>query len=261
MIELSHDKAPRASALFAALGVVVGTALLSSTACADPLPDFRQFAAGAERKSAFFGVLRPLVRAENDSLRKDRSRLVRIAEAGKPGWLDSHWLRAKAQVYSVALADENGDLRPAAELIEPLLRRADIVPMSLALAQAALESGWGTSRFARDGNNFYGHWCFTPGCGMVPASRAAGATHEVRYFDSPADSIASYMRNINTHRSYAPFRDARARQRAEGRTPSGLTLAATLEHYSERRGAYVDDLKALIVQNDLEDDESATDGG
>ena len=123
---------------------------------------------------------------------------------------------------------------------------------SLALAQAAKESGWGTSRFAREGNNYFGQWCYKAGCGIVPASRAPGRTHEVEAFDSPAESVASYMRNINTHSGYKSFREARKVQRSEADALSGVALAAELSQYSERRDAYVAELRQLIVGNDLD---------
>mgnify|MGYP002064425563 CR=1 FL=1 len=99
-------------------------------------------------------------------------------------------------------------------LLAELRRRVDTVPIRLALAQAAKESGWGTSRFARKGNNFFGQWCYDEGCGLVPRARGEGRSHEVRAFDSPGDSVASYLRNINTHHGYRELRHARAGLRA-----------------------------------------------
>ena len=116
---------------------------------------------------------------------------------------------------------------------------------------AAKESGWGTSRFAREGNNLFGEWCFDSGCGTVPRNRAEGRSHEVKNFSSPKMSVRSYIHNLNTHDSYTDFRDARAGMRAAGRVLSGLTLAEQLSRYSERRLVYVEEIVSLIRTNDL----------
>lgn len=214
------------------------------------MPDFRAYSAGPERKTEFFEFLRPIVAEENRRVLVSRARLE--AMAGKPGWRDFRWLEMTAERYGVAMHDDDGEQRPVAELIDELLLRVDAVPSSLALAQAAKESGWGTSRFAREGNNLFGEWCFTDGCGIVPRQRAEGSDHEVEAFASPTESVASYLRNINTHDSYKSFREARKAQREDGGALSGVELANELSEYSERREAYVQELKGLIIGNDLE---------
>lgn len=215
-------------------------------------PDFRQFEAGPERKAAFFDYMRPIVEARNAVLRERRERLLSIRENPKPGRRDQRFVRQLAADYKLDETGGNGSEQPQEWLVEELLIRVDEVPVSLALAQAAKESGWGTSRFAREGNNYFGEWCFSPGCGIVPASRAPGRTHEVEAFDSPADSVASYFRNINTHRGYKSFRQARKQQRSADASLSGVELAGELSQYSERRDAYVAELRQLIVANDLD---------
>ena len=122
----------------------------------------------------------------------------------------------------------------------------------MALAQAALESGWGTSRFAREANNLFGQWCFDEGCGMVPDRRIAGAQHEVRSFETVDAAIAAYFRNINSHPVYAPLRDIRQSARKRGGGLSGLDMAAGLTRYSERGEAYIDEVRQVIRVNDLE---------
>ena len=236
-----------AAALIAGLALAFAVLWLFLDAVTS-LPDFRQYEAGPERKAVFFAYMRPLIREENDRIREDRARLLAIAAKDGPGWSDRRWLARLADDYG--LVDEAVD-DPA--LIQRLLRRVDIVPMSLALAQAAKESGWGSSRFAREGNNLFGEWCFDDGCGLVPRSRARGATHEVETFFTPRNSVRSYLENINTHEKYQGFRRERERMRAQGRPLSGLTLADELSQYSERREAYVKELKALIATNDLEE--------
>ncbi|HSG66816.1 MAG TPA: glucosaminidase domain-containing protein, partial [Gammaproteobacteria bacterium] len=146
----------------------------------ESVPDFRVYEAGTDRKSEFFEFLRPLIAVENERVRRDRNRLLAIADRTDRNGLERWWLRAMAEVYEI----ERESLGET-ELVDALLRRVDVVPASLALAQAAKESGWGTSRFARDGNNLFGEWCFEAGCGIVPQNRANGRRHEVEVFDSP----------------------------------------------------------------------------
>lgn len=213
----------------------------------DRVPDFREYEAGAERKERFFAFLRPIIEQQNERVLEDRGRLEQLAAEGDPGWLDRRWLHGLAEDYGLDPEEYEDDT-----LITALLRRVDAVPVSLALAQAAKESGWGTSRFARKGNNFFGQWCYEPGCGLVPRARGAGRSHEVRAFDSPRDSVASYLRNINTHPGYRELRRARAGLRAAGRPLSGLVLAEQLHRYSERGQPYVEEIKGLIRYNDLE---------
>ena len=210
------------------------------------LPDFSAYEAGPERKAEFLAFLEPLIQAENRAVLTDRELLEDMAARSELGWLDRYKLRRLADEYALD-ADEVGD----ADLIAALLRRADIVPISIALAQAAKESGWGTSRFARQGNNLFGEWCYDPGCGLVPRERPEGRRYEVEAFATARDSVESYLRNINTHEGYRDFRRERARLREAGRTLSGLLLAEQLASYSERRGAYVNDIKRLIQFNDL----------
>jgi len=211
------------------------------------MPNFEQFAAGSERKAEFFNFVRPLIESENERVWRDRERLIAIEADSTPGFFDRRWLKRIANDYGVKAAN------PAdATLIKSLLLRVDTVPLSLALAQSAKESGWGTSRFARDGNNLFGEWCFVRGCGLVPIARPEGRSHEVEVFRSPRHSVASYLNNINTHDSYLAFRTERAALRAANVTLSGVALAGKLSQYSERRDAYVEEIQQLIRINNLE---------
>jgi Bax protein len=212
------------------------------------MPDFRTYDAGPARKSEFFEFVRPLIAAENQRVRSERERLETIASRAKPSIFDQWWLDSMAEKYAV----DQEELEEEA-VIETLLRRVDVVPMSLALAQAAKESGWGTSRFAQDGNNLFGEWCFDAGCGLVPVQRSQGRRHEVEAFDSPRESVVSYLRNLNTHESYQSFRLERARLREVGEDPSGLALVSEISRYSERREAYIDVIRSLIRVNNLTD--------
>lgn len=237
------------SILFFAVPAVLFAGLGLSLPGGDRLPDFSTYTRSEDRKAAFFEYLTPIVRAENDRLRDARRRLDRIAtelsEEGTTGWWNRRFLNRQAERYAV----EADDLQT---VIDTLKRRVDIVPTSLALAQAAKESGWGTSRFARTANNLFGQWCFTSGCGVVPRKRPPGATHEVRAFDSVSESVRSYLHNLNTHYRYLDLRIKRAKLRVEGEPLSGIVLAETLTGYSERRDDYVEEVLAMIIANDLE---------
>ncbi len=214
----------------------------------EPAPDFRNYVAGPARKAEFFKFLGPLIAAENRRVLSQRRRLERIAAKPALDDADSAWLARLAAEYKL----EHMEGREAA-LIARLLRRVDVVPMSLALAQAAKESAWGTSRFAVDGNNFFGEWCFRPGCGLVPRLRAEDRKHEVEAFSSASASVSSYLRNLNTHANYRSFRMARGALRESGTPLSGLLLADGLVGYSERREDYVEEVKHLIRVNRLTD--------
>jgi Bax protein len=137
------------------------------------------------------------------------------------------------------------------EVIPLLRRRIDVVPRSLILIQAAKESGWGTSRFALQGNNLFGQRCYASGCGLEPAG-VDDPNFNVATFGSIDESVASYVRNLNTHPQYLEFRRKREALRAEQRRLSGVVLADSLDDYSERGGDYVEEIKTMIVDNDLE---------
>jgi Bax protein len=119
------------------------------------------------------------------------------------------------------------------------------------MAQSANESAWGTSRFARKGNNFFGQWCFRKGCGLVPKQRDANKTHEVAAFDSPEESVKMYIRNLNSNSAYKSLRDLRAKLRRANKPVTGHALAAGLKHYSERGLEYVKELREMISFNKL----------
>lgn len=240
------DPRRRLGALAAGALLVVASAGILIVMQSGSLPDFRQYPAGPERKTEFFGFVHPLIVSENERVLRERRRLKSLDTEDDLGWLDTIWLNRLASDYGI----ETQEMEPV-DIVDVLLPRVDIVPESLALAQAAKESGWGTSRFAREGNNLFGEWCFDPGCGSVPGNRAEGRSHEVRNFSKPGKSIRSYIRNLNTHESYKDFRAARAGMRAAGRDLSGPMLAGQLSRYSERRLAYVDEIRSLIRANDL----------
>ncbi|WP_417655764.1 glucosaminidase domain-containing protein [Pseudidiomarina aestuarii] len=213
------------------------------------VPDFTSYTDTRDKKQAFFAFLAPLVQAENSRIEVQRDRLLRLHERWK---VDSNalktgelaWLKQLASLYrvktdSVALGTQ----------FDLLLRRVDVVPEALVLVQAANESGWGTSRFARDGLNFFGQWCFSEGCGIVPDSRPEGANHEVQKFATVNASVRSYLRNINTHPAYLDLRVLREQKRLEGADIRALDLTPGLLSYSERGEDYIDELNSMIRVN------------
>ncbi len=198
-----------------------------------------------ERKSLFIRIMLPLILRVNDDIRADRERLLvlkRQMDAGTklPG-RDVRWIQDLAREYRV----KDGD-------IDELLRRVDVIPPSLALAQAAIESGWGTSRFAQQANALFGQWTYGTD-GLVPARRDDGQTHRIKAFPRLIEAVSDYAINLNTHQAYDAFREARARLAQRARWLNGLDLAETLSAYSQRGEEYVNDLRAIIRINRLTD--------
>ncbi|WP_455198308.1 glucosaminidase domain-containing protein [Kaarinaea lacus] len=233
------------------LAVVVGLAILMSAflarGTAPTIPDFRQFPEGKERKSVFFNYFRPLIEEHNQSIRALR-RQLRVWYENRENL--SWFARSRVEKLAINYGLKKFDLDNEKHW-QSLLMRVDIVPTSLALAQAAMESAWGTSRFALEVNNYFGQWCFSKACGLVPTEREPGAKHEVKGFDSPEHSVASYVHNLNTHRAYRSFRMIRARLREEEKVLTGVALAGGLNHYSERGEVYVKEVRAFMKQNRL----------
>lgn len=201
------------------------------------------------RKAAFFEFLRPIVRHHNERIRDERDFVQSIESEDDLGWLERRSFERLARRYDVDLGVLAFD-----DALELLKRRIDVIPPGLVLIQAAKESGWGRSRFAREGNALFGEWCFRAGCGMVPGQRTPGRSHEVRSFRTVHDSVGSYMNNINSNRSYRELRLAREQMRAENSELSSLSLADYLSRYSERGQAYVREIRTMIRQNGLEDE-------
>lgn len=214
------------------------------------LPDMAVIDDVRERKATFLNFLHPLAVTANNKIQAERAWLIQVADRLAAGEQLNLWQWALLDqlrlYYRVDLETSS------AAFFDEMLMRVDTIPVSLVLAQAATESGWGTSRFAVAGNNLFGQWCFSAGCGLVPLGRDAGAKHEVRVFASINDSIAAYLRNINTHYRYQPLRVERARQRSNREPLSSVALAQGLASYSSRGQPYIEELRVLIEQNNLQ---------
>ncbi|MGB1547657.1 MAG: glucosaminidase domain-containing protein [Alphaproteobacteria bacterium] len=206
--------------------------------------DLEAIRAVRERKRLFLQTMLPLILHVNETITEQRKRVLALTEAQQRGVRlaskDADWLRNLYAYYRV----EEGNL-------SELLRRVDVIPPSLALAQAAEESGWGTSRFAQEGNAIFGQWTPSLHRGLVPLERGEEARYAVRSFRDLVASVRAYARNLNTHKAYRELRAKRENLRRRDVPLNGYTLAGTLQHYSERGEAYVETLRSLIRSNKL----------
>ncbi len=212
------------------------------------LPDFAGIEDVSARKRAFFDFMRPIIKTENSRVFSERIRLQAMREYyeqhGSLSPRDRAWLTELAGRYEF-----EGFVLEHPSAWQDLLSRVDIVPTELALVQAANESAWGTSRFARLGNGIFGQWSYQKGSGIVPRRRADGASHEVASFATVNEAVSSYLHNLNTNLAYLKFRRLRSGMRSKGNPLEAYTLADGLLRYSERREDYVEDLRAMIRVN------------
>jgi len=215
------------------------------------MSDFAEIEDIPQRKAAFIAYLKPIINGINQERAEERDELNSIVEkmqqGDSPNFFEKYKLENWAERYEVEYNEE--ELLATAE---KLLLHLDQIPLSMVLAQAAMESAWGTSRFAIEGNNLFGQWCFEEGCGIVPARRSKGANHEVREFDDAEESIASYFRNINSHPAYKKLRKRRSILRAKDEPLTGYELIDGLQNYSQRGQAYIDELSSVIRYNKLD---------
>nr|WP_224745725.1 glucosaminidase domain-containing protein [Neiella litorisoli] len=217
-----------------------GLPAIRLTSDAESLPDFSAYPAGPERKQMFADYLAPLVQQTNQHVLNVRQAALGLIAREEPLSLpERRWLLRLCEIYRV-----NAPCQPSEQLQQELERRINAVPVALALAQGAKESGWGTSRFAQQGNNIFGHWCFQQGCGLVPLNRQAGADHEVAVFDAPLLAVAAYVRNINSHKAYRQVRMQRAQHGLDAHV-----MVQGLSKYSERGQVYVEEVSFMLKQN------------
>ena len=211
------------------------------------------------KKELFYRFILPLVVHANEMVLDRRATLIRMADTlskdGKLAAEDLDWLRRSATLLRIDDKDafENADSKSTElrSLIDLALHRLDVIPAGLALGQAAYESGYGTSRFAAQGNALFGQWTFG-GEGLKPEQqRSHLGDHRIASYDWPFDSIRAYFINLSSHPAYEEFRRIRADLKAAGKPLSSLALADGLINYSERGQAYVDTLKSIIRVNNL----------
>ena len=214
-------------------------------------PNFAAIEDTNAKKKAFFDYLRPSINLENRRISKERAFLKSLADkkVTNADSEDKAYANRLAKLYSLPL--------PTAGIndvwLNEMLSRVNVLPEALVLTQAANESAWGTSRFATAANNYFGHWCYSKGCGLVPLQRNEGSTHEVAKFSSSQESVHRYFMNLNRNKAYQDLRAIRAQLDEQG--GDLLTFGAATEltqgllKYSERGADYVTDLQAMIRHN------------
>lgn len=215
--------------------------LVPPASAVDPvveLPDLRVYPAGPQRKQAFFELLIPIIETENARIAGQRAWLEQLQSSDSA-------LTPDEQVRLTALCDDYDLECSGDEAIASLLTRVNIVPLSMTVIQAVEESGWGTSRFARQGNNLFGLRCFSDGCGLTQAGSGRG----YQTFDSVQQAVRTYLHNLNTHNAYAELRALRARLDQQGREVTAEALIGALENYAVRDD-YQDVLLSLLRTND-----------
>ncbi|MFA0524721.1 glucosaminidase domain-containing protein [Vibrio sp. 10N.222.52.C3] len=216
-------------------------------------PDFAAIEDVNKKKDTFFSYLRPSINIENKRITKERAFLTKLSETGLNNVDSEDALYAKrlGKLYSLPVPSSGLD----DAWLKEMLNRVNVLPEALVLTQAANESAWGTSRFATKANNYFGHWCYTKGCGLVPLQRNEGSSHEVATFSSSQESVHRYFMNLNRNRAYADLRVIRAKLDAQGddllTTATATELTNGLLKYSERGSDYVTDLQAMIRHNEV----------
>ena len=198
-----------------------------------------------KRKDFFIQIILPLILAENNNIKSDRNKLFSVLKKSKNTKAEQSWLNSKFKQYGVVNKD-----------LSTLKIRMDEVPVSMAIAQAAKETGWGTSRFAQEGNALFGQWTWS-GEGIKPSGADDDSTHKVMKFNVLQASVKAYQRNLNTHSSYKNFRSARAELRGNGKKLDSMILSKYLDKYAETGKQYVKILQQIIEQNNLIDFDDA----
>ena len=193
------------------------------------------------KKETFIKIVLPLIVAENEKILDDREKLKTLIEKKFTTDTEKQWLRQKLLEYKV----KKGDL-------DELIFRMDMIPVSIALAQAAKESGWGTSRFALEGNAIFGQWTWD-GQGIAPLKRDGDKNHKILKFPILRASVKAYKNNLNTHKSYLKFREKRRQLRNKNKSITGLALTDTLKNYAQTGSEYTKILNQIITQNRLSD--------
>ena len=207
--------------------------------------DIKNISSTKKRKEMFIKIVLPLILKENNRVRIDRKRLFLILNKNSNTDIEKKWLEKKYKQYGVRQND-----------LSTLKIRMDEIPVSLAIAQAAKETGWGTSRFAQKGNALFGQWTWS-GEGLKPKDAEKGKDHKVMKFHSLQLSVRAYLRNLNTHSSYKNLRKARTELRNKEKPLDSLILSKHLDKYAETGSQYIEVLQKIIKQNNLKDFDEA----
>ena len=207
--------------------------------------EIKQIENSKKRKDLFIKIVLPLILEENARITLDRKRLFAILNKNNNSEAEKKWLKDKFKQYGVIKND-----------LSTLKIRMDLIPVSLAIAQAAKETGWGTSRFAIEGNALYGQWTYS-GDGIKPSAASSDSSHKVMKFKVLKASVRAYQRNLNTHSGYKEFRRQRAILRDNNENLDSLKLVEHLENYAQTGTEYIKVLKKIIEQNSLKDFDDA----
>lgn len=209
------------------------------------------------KKRIFFRGMAPLALYSNEVISSERERIRLLRNKSIVSWTDSERsdMIALAKKYKTIGKDAT---EITGETLESLWIRVDEIPISLVLAQSAEESGWGTSRFAAEGNALFGQWAWGEKAMKPEQQRSGMGDYGIARFNSPLESMQAYMLNLNTHNAYADLRKRRAEIRANGGLPTGRVLATTLTKYSERGEEYVKSLHGIMNVNKLDPTDSTT---
>ena len=207
--------------------------------------EIKKIANTKKRKNMFIKIVLPLIVKENNKIRIDRKRLFTILNKNSNTDIEKKWLEKKYKQYGVRKND-----------LSTLKIRMDEIPASLAIAQAAKETGWGTSRFALKGNALFGQWTWS-GEGLKPKNAEKGKEHKVMKFHSLQLSVRAYLRNLNTHSSYKNLRKARTELRNINKPLDSIILSKHLDKYAETGNQYIEVLQKIIEQNNLKDFDDA----
>ena len=207
--------------------------------------EIKQIENSKKRKDLFIQIILPLIIKENQNIRVDRKKLFSILNKSNNTNREKNWLNSKFKQYGVTNKD-----------FSTLKIRMDEIPVSMVIAQAAKETGWGTSRFAQEGNALFGQWTWS-GEGIKPSDADDDSTHKIMKFNVLQASVRAYQRNLNTHSSYKNFRSARAEMRDEGKKLDSMILSEYLIKYAETGTVYIKILQQIIRQNNLIDFDDA----
>ena len=198
------------------------------------------------KKDTFIKIVMPLILDENKKILENRKKLFKILGKSTNSMGEKRWLKRRFKEYGIKKGD-----------ITELKVRMDIIPASIAIAQAAKESGWGTSRFALEGNAMFGQWTWSKN-GIEPTEKSGNQDHKILRFSMLRSSVKAYKNNLNTHRGYREFREKRAELRKNNKKISGLKLVNYLHNYAATGKNYTKILKMIINQNGLTDFDDAT---
>lgn len=206
--------------------------------------DFLELQPIALRKDLFIKTVIQLIYIENEKVLNDRAKILQW-------WTETDGELIERDFWPDWLINISKDYEYEDIHIGDLLMRVDLIPISMALAQSAIESGWGTSRYAREGNAIFGQYTFDTNAGIIPEERKIGKKFLIKKYNNLSDSVASYIKNLNTHNAYEDLRQTRKKLRMDGKNISSKALVSSLKSYSERGEDYIIDLKRILEENNF----------